>query len=265
MLTLEEIRNIQFTKGLGGYKTSEVDDFVDECIETVEALLNEKNDTTKKLNVLADKLLEYRQEEENIHTALLSAQKMGDAVIREANLKAEQIIKEANEKASQIERIARLEIADEQAQLDKLKGEVADFKAQLLTTYRQHLELISSLPEEKSEPIKEEPVKEEPVSVPTETPEQETEFVDLNNTPIATDEMEDISSGIIEEDTTVIPETPDLSMLNAAKEKEPAPIPVPVRNPRFDDLRFGEAYHIEDDDDDEEDDRKSRKRFKRKK
>lgn len=256
MLTLDEIRNIQFTKGLGGYKTAEVDDFVDECIETVETLINDKNDTAKKLNVLADKLLEYRQEEDNIRTALLSAQKMGDAVIREANLKAEQIIKEANDKASQIERIARMEIAEEQAKLDRLKSEVADFKAQLLETYRQHLELISSLPEKEVAPAVQEPVAEEPAPVPAPT----EEIVDLNNEPISVPEMEDISSGIVADDTTVVPETPDLSMLTATEEKAPA------RNPRFDDLRFGDEYHIEDDDDDEEeDDRKSRKRFKRKK
>ena len=36
MLTPEEIRNITFTKGIGGYKTNEVDLFIDQCADTVE-------------------------------------------------------------------------------------------------------------------------------------------------------------------------------------------------------------------------------------
>lgn len=258
MLTLDEIRNIQFTKGIGGYKTAEVDDFVDECIATVEALIGEKDETTKKLNVLADKLMEYRQEEDNIRTALLSAQKMGDAVVREANLKAEQIVKEANDKAAQIERIARAEIADEQATLEKMKAEVADFKAQILSIYRQHLELISNLPDVSPAETAAPAAEQEPAAV------VEEEIVDLNNEPIAAPEIEDISSGMAEDDTKVVLEEPDLSMLTMTEKKQSEP----ARKSRFDDLRFGDEYHIEDDDDDdddEEEDRKSRKRFKRKK
>lgn len=259
MLTLDEIRNIQFTKGIGGYKTAEVDDFVDQCIETVEALLNEKTETAKKMNVLADKLLEYRQEEDNIRTALLSAQKMGDAVVKEAKLKADQIVSEANGKAAQIERIARREIADEQAKLDALKAEVTDFKTQLLSIYRQHLELISSLPGEQAEPVAEEDAK------PAEQPVAE-ESVDWHNEPMEKVEMEDISSDPVEDDDTkVVPETPDLSLLTP---QDPFVIAEAPAKSRFGDLRFGDEYHIEDEDDDEdadEDDRKSKRRSKRKK
>lgn len=257
MLTLDEIRNIQFTKGIGGYKTAEVDDFVDQCIETVEALLDEKAETAKKMNVLADKLLEYRQEEDNIRTALLSAQKMGDAVVKEAKLKAEQIVSEANAKAAQIERIARAEIADEQATLDALKAQVADFKATLLSTYREHLELISSLPGEKAAPVEEE-------AKPAEEPTPEQEPIDLHNEPIEPVEMEDLSSHAAEEEAEELLEAPDLSLLAP---QDPVLITEAPAKSRFSDLRFGDEYHIEDDDDgeEEEDDRKSRRRSKRKK
>ena len=57
MYTPEEIRNIEFTKTLGGYKTAEVDPFIDNCADTVEALMREKDELTKKLEVLADKLV----------------------------------------------------------------------------------------------------------------------------------------------------------------------------------------------------------------
>ena len=71
MLTPEEIRNIAFTKGIGGYKTNEVDLFIDQCADTVETLLSEKAELNKKLEILADKLVEYRNDEDSIRTALL--------------------------------------------------------------------------------------------------------------------------------------------------------------------------------------------------
>ena len=72
MYTPDDIRNIQFTKSMGGYKTAEVDPFIDKCADTVEALLREKAELTKKLEVLADKLVEYRNDEDNIRINLRS-------------------------------------------------------------------------------------------------------------------------------------------------------------------------------------------------
>ena len=106
MLTPNDIRNVLFTKIMGGYKTSEVNEFIDECADTVEALIKEKTaavealnrekqDLQKKLEVLADKLVEYRNDEDNIRTALLSAQRLGDATLREANHKASLIMDDA--------------------------------------------------------------------------------------------------------------------------------------------------------------------------
>ncbi len=279
MLTVEEIRNIQFTKALGGYKTIEVDDFVDDCVETVEALIAEKAEMNEKLSVLAQKVMEYRQEEDNIRTALLSAQKMGDAVVREAKLQAEQIVQEANGKAAQIEHIARIEIAEEQAALDRLKQEVSDFKANVLSLYRDHLELITALPDEKPAPVEEpaeEPVEEAPATIEEKEPvpvdlteetlaeetDEPEEMAEAN--PVKEDEMEDVSSGEpMVDDTEVVSETPDLSLLN--DEEAPTPVAPPARNPRYNNLRFGEGYSLADDDDDDEEEVKPRGRFKRKK
>ena len=151
MYTPEEIRNIEFTKSLGGYRTSEVDPFIDKCADTVEALMQEKAELTKKLEVLADKLVEYRNEEDSIRTALLSAQRLGDTVVREANHKAGLILEDANIKAQKIADTARSSIQAEEAELERVKKEVAAFKNQMLNLYRDHLALLKLLPDVKEE------------------------------------------------------------------------------------------------------------------
>ena len=108
MLSVADIQNVEFTKVLGGYKHGEVDEFIDACAATVKALIEERDTLNKKLAILADKLLEYRNEEDSIRSALLSAQRLGDSTLREANQKAELILQDAKIKAEKILELQRL-------------------------------------------------------------------------------------------------------------------------------------------------------------
>ena len=99
MLTLNDIINVSFRKSrFSGYNTEDVDNFIDQVKESYDELLKknielkeemekqnaEKEQLLKKLEVLAGKIEDYRQEEDEIKNALVSAQKLGDASIREA-------------------------------------------------------------------------------------------------------------------------------------------------------------------------------------
>lgn len=146
MLTVDDIRNVEFTKNLGGYKAVEVDDFLDQCEETVSALLAEKADITAKMNVLADKLVEYRKDEDSLRTALLDAHKMADRIIKEAQDKASTIQADARYKAERVREEAQEKIKAEQAELKRVQDEVADFKAKVLGMYREQMKLVEGLP-----------------------------------------------------------------------------------------------------------------------
>ncbi len=84
-------------------------------------LLSEKAELTKKLEILADKLVEYRNDEDSIRTALLSAQRLGDTVVREANHKAGLIMDDANIKAQKIVENARRSIVKEEEELRRIE------------------------------------------------------------------------------------------------------------------------------------------------
>ncbi len=148
MLTVDEIRNVEFTKNLGGYKAGEVDDFLDQCEETVSALVKEKADITAKMNVLADKLVEYRKDEDSLRTALLDAHKMSDRIIKEAQEKASTILADARYKAGRVQEDAQEQIKAEQEELARVKDEVASFKAMVLQLYRDQMAQVEKLPGE---------------------------------------------------------------------------------------------------------------------
>lgn len=179
MLTVDDIRNVEFTKNLGGYKAGEVDDFLDQCEETIKALLAEKADTAAKMNVLADKLVEYRKDEDSLRTALLDAHKMADQIVKEANEKASTILADARYKAERVQADAKASIAAEQAELKRAQDKVATFKADVLRKYREQIALIEALPgEAKPAKVEAAPVSSAVPAAPTsaaETPVQPQE------------------------------------------------------------------------------------------
>ncbi len=228
MYTVEEIRNITFSKTMGGYKTAEVDDFIDICADTVEALEAEKADLQKKMEVLANKIIEYRNDEDSIRTALLNAQRMGDTVLREANHKAELILEDAKIKAEKAEEIARQQIQDELDELDRMKKAVADFKKQILGIYREHLAIIDVLPDYKTEEKTDEEVTEAEAEVETE------ETV----APVEEQPVETAEEAIAEVEAEEVVEEDEATLFGMDE---------PANAQRFANLKFGADYNISED------------------
>ena len=155
MLTPETIASRRFDKQVGGYKQDEVEMFLQQVAGEYAKLLSEKEDLEEKIEVLAEKVEQYREDEDSLRSALIGAQKLGDSVIRESKSKAEYILREAQAQADQILENAQKSIEKEQMALIKMQKEVTKFKNRLLTLYRQHLEMISALPEYDDEPARE--------------------------------------------------------------------------------------------------------------
>lgn len=149
MLTLNEIRNVNFRKSnFGGYRAEDVEAFIDEVQLSYDSLLKENAELLKRLESLTAKLEEYQQEEDSIRNALMNAQKVGDASLRDAKHKAEIILKDATIKAEKIVSNAQIEIHREREVIEKMQRDIADFKAKLLKVYKEHLTLINSIPNE---------------------------------------------------------------------------------------------------------------------
>ncbi len=182
-MTLDDIRNVEFNRGRG-YRADEVDDFIDDCVEAMEALVRENEDLKQKMQVLAEKVNEYRTDEDNIRGALLNAQRTGENILREANAKAEQILNEAEAKAQNIREDAKGAIAQENDELARMQREVSAFRTRMLSLYKEHLALISALPELKEEIAVPTAENENVVGIPEE-PEQTEEIEETEMKPIS--------------------------------------------------------------------------------
>lgn len=158
-MTSEDVRNVTFEKSMRGYRSEDVDDFLqmiagelEDLAAEKEAIIEEKNaaladkaSIQNKIYVLAQKVEEYRGQEETLKTALINAQRMGETVVHEAKQKADALVREATGKAELLRQQAEEEIALEKLTLEKMKEEVARFKATILNLYKQHIESLSAL------------------------------------------------------------------------------------------------------------------------
>lgn len=187
MLSAGEIRNAKFAKAVGGYKQEEVDILLDKIeadYVQYERIVKDFQTKTEELN---KEIEELKNSQSSIQNVLLSAQRLADQIVNEAKEKSEEIVRNAEASISVItakekelsttferkaqERKLALEkelsdmvktaqikvdsiktagddsIARQQLLFDKLKMEVASFKAGVTARYKEHLELLAAIPD----------------------------------------------------------------------------------------------------------------------
>ena len=146
-MNFREINSKKFEKSAFGYKPDDVDEFFKEVSLSFAQLQKDKEDCEKKIDVLADKVRDYMRDEEVIKEALLGAQRQGRQVIDESQQVSARIIAEANEKADQIISQTKIQLEKEKICLANIQKEVSNFKAKLLSLYKNHLDLITAMPD----------------------------------------------------------------------------------------------------------------------
>ena len=168
MLTPQEVSTHAFTKAvMGGYNMAMVDEFLDELTDDYTALYKENAALKAKLKVLVEKVEDYRATEDSMRATLLTAQKMADSIVRDAEAKRDTMVAdaEANAKAT----IARInqEVAVAEERLRKGQLELARFIAASREICSRQLQYLDQLPEiavaapaAPAEPVVAEPVAE---------------------------------------------------------------------------------------------------------
>ena len=193
MLTPQDVRAAQFEKNIRGYRTEEVDRFLDKVEEQLkqdedqaEELRRQIAELTAENQRLHKEMESYEADGDMLKSALINAQRMGENVIREANQKSEVILHRANLRGDDIIRDANelLQKASDRAdeiineanekklaqerEYDRVRLEVTRFKSDVLNLYRSHVESLSRLPEfQKEEPAEDAPAEDEAAAADT--------------------------------------------------------------------------------------------------
>ena len=146
---------------------------------------------------------------------------MGSSIVKDAKRQADEIIADANAQSAKVIDSIQMRAEREKMNLSHLQKEVATFKNQLLALYKNHLELISSLPENtKSE----------------ETASEDQEEQDSMEQEALNYEKEEMPASA--EESVPMPEE------SPVFEKEPL---TEERESRFGPLKFGAGYDLKRD------------------
>lgn len=245
MLTAKEIRDVTFEKAkIGGYKTENVNFFIEQVLVSFESLERENAELRRKVKELTAKVEEYKNQEDNIGSVLVNAQKFSDSLYKEAKLKSEMIIKEATAKAEKLVKNAERQISKEADKLKRMQKEVSDFRSRLLAIYKEHIELISVLPsfeEEEESPAPEEKAVE--ADLAEEKAPEESEKKEQNENPPEDPQEKVAVSGMVRREKKPIEELEsDIRLSDLKIVKDGGKM-------RFKEIKFGKDYDINEDDD----------------
>lgn len=229
MLTPEVVKAKEFqASGRGAYRADDVDGFFAEVSASYEQMFKENGELIKKISILANKVEKYKDEEDSIRKVLVSAQTMADKIVKDAEAKAEETLSgleaqaektraEAEKQAKEILDAAKKEaetvilnskkdadeilgsvnrkVMKESLEFEMLQKKASEFRANLIATYKEHLNLINQIPEyvekemeasapeapaaepeaEKEAPAAQEPVAAEEPAEPAAEPEKAAE------------------------------------------------------------------------------------------
>ena len=241
MLTPQEVSGRAFSKAaFGGYNMAMVDEFLDELTDDYTSLYKENAALKAKLKVLVDKVEEYRATEDSMRAALLTAQRMANTMVEEAEEKKKTMLAGAEDEARAKIGALQSDVELEQRRLNAAKAATAEFLQKTRELAQAQLALIERAPDLTPEEI-----------VGDKTAEQKAE-TDVNA----------IEERILAafRPTEAAPEeaAPEAAPAeeNAAKAEEAKAEPLePDDSPfvetashaiRLDDLKFGRNYHGEE-------------------
>jgi cell division initiation protein len=142
-MTPSQLKEYEFkTAGRNAYKADEVDDFFAEVAANYTKMFHENGELVRRVGLLADRLEKYKKEEDEIKSAVVSAQRAADIIVRDAKNSVADAESEAK---------AVLDAAKSEAELIKSDAEkqaVADSELLLSMTRDKAQEIIRRAKEE---------------------------------------------------------------------------------------------------------------------
>ena len=181
MLTPEVVKAKEFqASGRGAYRADDVDSFFAEVSASYEQMFKENGELIKKISILANKVEKYKEEEDSIRKVLVSAQTMADKIVKDAETKSQETLgsleqeaakkrEDAEKQAKDIVEAAKKEaetvilnskkdadeilgsvnrkVMKESLEFEMLQKKASEFRAHLIATYKEHLNLINQIPE----------------------------------------------------------------------------------------------------------------------
>lgn len=145
MIAPHELKNKTFSRAVRGYNPVEVDEYFDFLIEKYTEAYKAFSELEQKYNKVKSKYSELSNEEESIRSAILKAQKLGEAIVNNAKKDAASKEDDLKERCDQIIADAKEKVALEKENMAQLRKMALDFQHKLYSDYVKHVEMIKEM------------------------------------------------------------------------------------------------------------------------
>jgi len=230
---------------MGGYNMGSVDEFLDELTDDYTALYKENTALKAKLKVLVEKVEDYRSTEDSMRATLLTAQKMADSIVREAEQKRDSILAQAETDAQVKIGQLQSEVATAEARLAAGQKNLAEFVSAARLACGKQLELLDQLPQLPVDVPAQETAADAPAQSPAPVDEIEQHVFAAFHAEVPAQETAPAQAPAPEADPAPAPEEPAPSQPSYPAgnpfEEEPADDD-PTRRINLRDLKFGRNY-----------------------
>lgn len=236
MLSPQEVAEHAFAKAsFGGYNMAMVDEFLDLLTADYTTLYKENATLKAKMKVLADKVEEYRSTDDAMRKALLSAQKMADDIVEEAEKKKLELTAAAEREVREKIEALRAETESEQLRLTAARNATAAYLNKLKDLYQHEMDYLTGLSNLNTAPLKVDPVAQTAEEIGDAVEKAVEEVPDEEVAPLEESSLYDeLRRGVIRSEAE--PEEDE-------EEKDDEEDTVPTRR-IFNNLQFGKDYEI---------------------
>lgn len=145
MIAPHELKNKNFSRTVRGYNPVEVDEYFDFLIEKYTEAYKAASEFEQKFNQMEAKYAELSKEEESIRSAILKAQKLGEAIIDNATKEAKEKEADLAARCDAIIEEAKKKVEIEKENISILRKSAVDFQHKLYSEYVKHVEMIKSM------------------------------------------------------------------------------------------------------------------------
>lgn len=177
MITPVDLENKEFKRGFRGYDIDEVETFLTELSKDYARIYRENASLKDKNAILTDAIENYKEMEETMRSAIISAQRTSEEILRNAHEQADTIIKEAKVRATEITNEMDADIQALKRETAEIEGRNSLLRAKLKTVLNTYLGMLDEIPTGEPEEVKE--VK--PVDTKSQPLDTETIRVDLSD------------------------------------------------------------------------------------
>ena len=145
MLSVQDIRAAEFTRGLRGYDVDEVRAFLGSLADDVDKLLRREEERSREVKQLQEDLEHYRSLEQGLRDTMLAARSNSEETRENARREAELILREAELKAEQQLQQVRVRMQHLRDELEELRAQKQAFLSRMRHALSSQQELLEVL------------------------------------------------------------------------------------------------------------------------